>query len=78
MQVIKVHTVHVYDTSNEGKTAKKLLDKINKGKQLIKPVWQISLVTITSDASGESAKARWMACQSYPELLTPDCYSHQV
>ena len=56
----------------------RLLEKINKVKFYVESEWRITLVAVTLDASGESAKARRLARQLYPQLLTPDCYGHQV
>jgi len=53
-----VHTVRVYDTSTEWKTAVELLKKILKVKEHVETVWGIILVTVTSDALGESSQAR--------------------
>ena len=73
-----VHTVRVYDTSTERKTAMELLKKILEVKEHVETVWKIILVAVTSDASGESSKARRDLVKACPSLLAPDCYGHQI
>lgn len=73
-----VHTVGVYDTSTECKTAVELLNKNLKVKEHVEMVWKIILVAITSDASGESSKAQPDLVKGCPSLLAPDCYRHQI
>jgi hypothetical protein len=40
--------------------------------------WGVTVVAFTSDASGESLKARKMVRAKFPHIVTPDCYAHQV
>lgn len=73
-----VHTVRVYDTSTERKTAAELLKKILEVKEHVETIWKIILVAVTSDASGESSRARRDLVKAFPSLLGPDCYAHQI
>ncbi|KAF8883954.1 hypothetical protein BD779DRAFT_1414713, partial [Infundibulicybe gibba] len=74
----EVHTVYVHDASTERKTAENLGEVIVKVKQKVESEWKASVIAITSDASGESSKARKLMVGKFPELVTPDCYAHQV
>jgi len=40
--------------------------------------WGVTVVALTSDAAGESSKARRLTVARYRELVVPDCYGHQV
>ena len=40
--------------------------------------WKVTVTAFTTDASGESRKARNMLLARYPHLVCPDCYAHQV
>jgi hypothetical protein len=40
--------------------------------------WGVTVVAFTSDASGESLKARKMIKEKFPRIVVPDCYAHQV
>jgi hypothetical protein len=44
----------------------------------IETVWGITVIAFTTDASGESRKARRMLSEAKPHIVTPDCYAHQV
>ncbi|EED82724.1 predicted protein [Postia placenta Mad-698-R] len=73
----KVHTVRVHDASNERKTAESLLRLMEDVIQELETKWHVEVVAFTTDASGESRKARAMLVARYPKLVTPDCYGHQ-
>jgi hypothetical protein len=73
-----VHTVRVYDTSTERKMALELLKKIREVKEHVETDWGIILVAVTSDASGESSRARRDLVKEFPSILGPDCYAHQI
>jgi hypothetical protein len=40
--------------------------------------WQVKVIGICSDSSGESLKACKLALKDSPELMVPSCYAHQV
>lgn len=40
--------------------------------------WGVTVVAFTTDALGESRKARRLLQLEQPYLVTPDCYAHQV
>ena len=40
--------------------------------------WKVNVTAFTTDASGESRKARKMLLMRFPHLVCPDCYAHQV
>lgn len=40
--------------------------------------WNVIVVAFTTDASGESRKARKMLLTRFPHLVCPDCFAHQV
>ena len=40
--------------------------------------WDVNVVAFTTNASGESKKARKMLLARFPHLVCPDCYAHQV
>jgi hypothetical protein len=66
------------DTTVERKTADLFLKQINEVLEKLRTEWNVIVVGFTSDASGESRKARKMLLQSRPELIVLDCYAHQV
>lgn len=47
-------------------------------KEDVESDWRVSIIAITSDASGESRAARKSILQDFPWLVMPDCYAHQV
>lgn len=73
-----IHTVCVYDTSTEWKTAAELQKKILEVKELVKTGWKIILVALTSDVSGELSGAQQDLVKAFPSLLRPECYAHQI
>lgn len=44
----------------------------------LKSQWKVTVTAFTTDASGESRKARNMLLARFPHLVCPDCYAHQV
>jgi hypothetical protein len=40
--------------------------------------WRVRVIAFTSDASGESRRARLDLQTTSPNLVVPDCYAHQV
>ena len=47
-------------------------------KKELEEEWGVTVVTFTSDASGESLKARKMLKINFPHIIVPDCYAYQV
>lgn len=76
--IIKVHTVRVFDTSAERKTAENLLGEIQQVITLLCDEWKVTVVAITSDAAREAKKACCLLLQSEPSLIVPDYWAHQV
>lgn len=75
---IQVYTVTVKDTTTERKTAEKLLGHMREVIDFLVNVWGVTVIAVTTDASGESRKARRLLQLALPYLVTPDCYAHQV
>ena len=76
--LFKIHSVCVYDDSNERRDADHLYNHMIEVINMLQDDWHITVAAITSDASGESRKARSMIARSHPSIVTPDCYAHQV
>ena len=66
------------DVSKERKTADRFLTHIEDTFHNIKSNWHVSVIAFTSDASGESRKARLLLLAKRPDLVVLDCYAHQV
>lgn len=62
----------------EKKTAENLLALMIKIMQELKDDWGVEVIAFTTDASGESLKARKLLGKKFPHLVVPDCYAHQV
>ncbi|KAF8164061.1 ribonuclease H-like domain-containing protein [Pholiota molesta] len=73
----EVHTVKVFDTSSERKTAEALFGEIQQVRDLLRDEWKVTVVAMTSDAAGESKKARRLLVEADPSLIAPDCWAHQ-
>ncbi|KAJ3713958.1 ribonuclease H-like domain-containing protein [Lentinula raphanica] len=73
----KILTVRVHDASKERKTAENLLKLMLDVISELEQEWKVKLVAFTSDASGESRKARKLLSLQRPDIVTPDCYAHQ-
>ncbi|KAJ3755217.1 hypothetical protein EV360DRAFT_20101, partial [Lentinula raphanica] len=73
----KIHTVDVYDTSKDRKTADEFLKLIQRCYKKITEEWRAIPIAFVSDASGESRKARRLLAIEHPELAVLDCYAHQ-
>ncbi|KAJ3764603.1 hypothetical protein FB446DRAFT_710197, partial [Lentinula raphanica] len=73
----KIHTVDVYDTSKDRKTADEFLKLIQRCYKKVTEEWRAIPVAFVSDASGESRKARRLLAMEHPELAVLDCYAHQ-
>ena len=76
--MLKIHTVRVFDASSERRDAEHLYDHMREVISLLTNEWNVEVVALTSDASGESRKARKMLSAAYPHIIAPDCYAHQV
>ncbi|KAI9457355.1 ribonuclease H-like domain-containing protein [Lactarius psammicola] len=74
----KVYMVKVYDTTVEKKTADNLLVMMTEVLDVLKYEWGVTPIAFTTDASGESQKARRLLRAKRDELVTPDCYAHQI
>ena len=62
----------------ERKTAENLLKLMHEVIDVVEKEWGIEIIAFTTDASGESRKARRLLSQEKPHIVTPDCYAHQV
>ena len=59
--------------------AENLLKWMLEVKRIAEEEWSVVVVAFTTDASGESRKARkLLVTRHFPHLLGPDCYAHQV
>lgn len=74
----QVHSVRVIDASAERKTADILLQHMLEVVHTLQHDWKITVVAFTTDASGESKKARKLLKTRRPDLIVPNCFSHQV
>ncbi|KAF8836949.1 hypothetical protein BDN67DRAFT_910120, partial [Paxillus ammoniavirescens] len=74
----KVHTVRVYDASNERKTAANLLAHLEEVIKELEDEWGSPVVAVVTDSSGESRAARRQLGKKYPWLIVLDCHAHQV
>jgi len=75
---LKIHTIDVYDTSKDRKTAEEFLKLIKKALNKVTQDWGAIAIAFVSDASGESRKARRLLAKQHPEMAVLDCYAHQV
>ena len=66
------------DVSNFSTTGVLLLSYLEDVILLLLTTWLVAVVCVTTDASGESRKARKLLVKKKPELVAPDCQSHQV
>lgn len=76
--IYQVYTIKVFDTTTQRKTADRLLDQMHEVLEIVRVKWDAVAVAFTTDASGEAKKARRLLGQERPNLVTPDCYTHQV
>ncbi|EPQ51031.1 hypothetical protein GLOTRDRAFT_49718 [Gloeophyllum trabeum ATCC 11539] len=66
------------DTTNQVKNADNLLLMLREVIQTAERDWGVTVVAVTSDCSGESRSARKKLLLERPQLVTPDCYAHQI
>ncbi|KAF4622376.1 hypothetical protein D9613_009287 [Agrocybe pediades] len=74
----QLYTVRVNDTTIERKTAENLLVQMEDVILHLESDWRAKVIAFTTDASGESKKARSLLQKKCPRLVTPDCYAHQI
>ncbi|TFK16929.1 hypothetical protein FA15DRAFT_571127, partial [Coprinopsis marcescibilis] len=74
----KVYTVDVIDVTNERKTADHFLKQLQDAYEKAEKEMGVRIICITTDASGEAAKARRMFKNIYPHVIVLDCYAHQA
>lgn len=74
----KVHPIQVDDVSGDHKTAENLVQHLERAIEELTMKWEITLVAIVTDASGECRKAKKILRLKYPSLIILDCYAHQV
>ncbi|KAH8977152.1 hypothetical protein EDB92DRAFT_845925 [Lactarius akahatsu] len=74
----RVFTVKVYDTTVEKKTTGNLLIMMTEVLDILKHEWGVTPIAFTTDASGESRKAQRLLRSERDNLVTPDCYAHQI
>ncbi|EKM58600.1 uncharacterized protein PHACADRAFT_46938, partial [Phanerochaete carnosa HHB-10118-sp] len=73
----KVFAARLKDTLCERKTAEKLLAHVQAGFACTEETWNIKLVALVSDNSGELL-AMWKALRlERPDLIIMQCYAHQ-
>ncbi|KAJ7726706.1 hypothetical protein DFH07DRAFT_757985 [Mycena maculata] len=73
-----LHTVKVFEDSAERKTAENYLAQLVAVFKMLGEEWKVVVVAVTTDASGESRKARLLFAKAYPWVVVLDCYAHQV
>ena len=74
----KVHPIQVDNISGDRKTAENLVQHLEWAMEELTTKWEIALVAIVTDASGECRKAKKILWLKYPSLIILDCYAHQV
>ena len=74
----KVHPIQVDDVLGDHKSAENLVQHLERAIEELMMKWEITLVAIVTDASGECCKAKKILWLKYPSLIILDCYAHQV
>ena len=74
----KVHPIQVDNVSGDRKTAENIIQHLEQAMEELTTKWEIALVAIVTDASGEYHKAKKILQLKYPSLIILDCYVHQV
>ena len=59
-------------------SAENLVQHLGRAIEELTMKWEITLVVIVTDASGECRKAKKILQLKYPSLIILDCYAHQV
>lgn len=70
--------MRVHDASGDSRNAEELLKQIIESIHQIESEWGVIIIACTTDASGESRKARRLLRAQFPHFVTPDCLAHQV
>ena len=76
--ILQLHTIQVHDASGDPKTAEQLLKQMLLAISTIETKWGATVIACTTDASGESWKARHLLQAKFPRLVVPDCLAHQL
>ena len=74
----KVHPIQIDDISGDHKTAENLVQHLEQAMKELTTKWEIVLVVIVTDASGECHKPKKILQLKYPSLIILDCYANQV
>ena len=74
----KVHPIQVDDILGDCKSAENFIQHLEWAMEELTMKWEIALVVIVTDASGECCKAKKILQLKYPSLIILDCYVHQV
>ncbi|KAJ7459619.1 hypothetical protein B0H11DRAFT_1614038, partial [Mycena galericulata] len=72
-----LHTIKVFQDSAERKTAENYLVQLEAVFKTLSDEWKVFVVAVTTDASGESRKARILFGRRHPSVVVLDCYAHQ-
>ncbi|KAJ6587338.1 ribonuclease H-like domain-containing protein, partial [Mycena sp. CBHHK59/15] len=73
-----LHTIKVFQDSAERKTAENYVVQLEAVFKTLSDEWKVVVVAVTTDASGESRKARILFARGHPSIVVLDCYSHQI
>ncbi|KAG1723909.1 uncharacterized protein EDB91DRAFT_1063118, partial [Suillus paluster] len=65
----KLHTVKVHNASRDPQTATELLQQILEAISKTETEWGATVITCTTDASGESQKAHCLLQEKFPHLI---------
>ena len=68
----------MHDASLEWKTAENLIVLLEDVLKVLQMEWNVNVVAVVTDASGESRKAHRLLGRKYLWLVALDCYAHQV
>ena len=74
----KVHPIQVDNISGDCKTAENPVQHLERAMEELMTKWEIALVAIVTDTSGECHKAKKILQLKYPSLIILDCYAHQI
>lgn len=73
-----MQTIDVRNTTADRHTAVNYLIDIDDVYEKLKRDWEVIVVGLVTDASGEARKARRLFGAKHPSIVVLDCYSHQV
>ena len=68
----------VYDVSADRKSGDKLFEITNQVVGIVEMDWKVDVVAVCSDAGPDAAKARRLLLRKRRDIISLDCYSHQV